>query len=243
MKLIEGKKPGPRRMLVYGQPGVGKSTFASHAPNCLFLPIEDGLNDIDCVRTEQIKSWDAFLDVMRELWKDQQGFKWVAVDSVDWLEKLIFEDICKAHGVKSIANIPYGNGFKMLYVYWKKITDSFQILHKRGVNILLLGHAMTKRRDDPETESFDCFVPRMHENSSNHLIEYCDEVLFARFENDLQKVQGKFGQTQVKAVGECRRILRTVAKPTATAKNRLGLPAELPLDWSEFAKFLPKQGA
>jgi hypothetical protein len=243
MKLIKGKKTGPRRVFIYGQPGVGKSTFASQAPDCVFLPIEDGLNDIDCVRTEQIQSWPDFLNIMRELMNEEHKFKWVAVDSVDWLEKLIFDDICKANSVKSIANIPYGNGYKMLYVYWKKVTDGFDILRKKGVNVLMLGHSMTKRRDDPETESFDCFVPRMHELSANHLVEYADEVLFARFESNIKTVQGQFGRTQTKAVGECRRILRTVAKPTATAKNRLGLPAELPLEWSEFAKFLPKTGA
>jgi len=240
MKLIEGKKPGPRRMLVYGQPGVGKSTFASHAPNCLFLPIEDGLNDIDCVRTEQIKSWDAFLDVMRELWKDQQGFKWVAVDSVDWLEKLIFADIVKTQGVKSVGDVAYGRGYEYALGYWQRITNAFDLLRDKGVGCIFIGHAETKRHEDPETESFDRFVPRLHKKSANHLVEWCDEVLFARFETRVRTVSGDFGQKQTKAVGESRRVLRCDDKPTATAKNRLGLPAELPLEWSEFAKFLPK---
>ena len=112
LKVSKGKRQKPRRMFVYGPPGVGKSTFASQAPDCVFLPIEDGLNDIDCVRTEQIQSWPDFLNIMRELMNEEHKFKWVAVDSVDWLEKLISTTFAKRTALKALPIFPTATATK-----------------------------------------------------------------------------------------------------------------------------------
>ena len=45
--ITKGKTPKPPIILLYGQEGVGKSTFAAKAPGTIFVPTEDGLNEID----------------------------------------------------------------------------------------------------------------------------------------------------------------------------------------------------
>ncbi len=54
MKLMNqiqhGKTEAPRRTLLYGTHGIGKSTFGSMAERAVFLPTEDGLGEIDCER-------------------------------------------------------------------------------------------------------------------------------------------------------------------------------------------------
>jgi len=243
LKVSKGKRQKPRRMFVYGPPGVGKSTFASMAPGSLFIPLEDGVDNLDVSRLDKLESWDEYESTLSQLIKENHSFKWIVTDSADWLEKLIFADIVKTQGVKSVGDVAYGRGYEYALGYWQRITNAFDLLRDKGVGCIFIGHAETKRHEDPETESFDRFVPRLHKKSANHLVEWCDEVLFARFETRVRTVSGDFGQKQTKAVGESRRVLRCDDKPTATAKNRLGLPAELPLEWSEFAKFLPKTGA
>ena len=42
LNIKKGRQKTPRRTLVYGTPGVGKSTFAAGAVNPLFIPVEDG---------------------------------------------------------------------------------------------------------------------------------------------------------------------------------------------------------
>ena len=46
--ITKGKTPKPPIILLYGQEGVGKSTFAARAQKTIFIPTEDGLNEIDC---------------------------------------------------------------------------------------------------------------------------------------------------------------------------------------------------
>lgn len=243
LKTTEGKRPGPRRIFVYGPPGVGKSTFASKAPNSLFIPLEDGVNDLDVCRVDKLKTWDEYRATLTELLNGDYDFKWVVTDSADWLEKLICADIAKNQGVKTVGDIPYGRGFDYVLAYWQNVTLAFETLREKGVGCIFIGHADVKRHEDPETESFDRFVPMLSKKSSAHLVGWCDEVLFARFATRVKTVDGKFGQKQTRAIGDSRRVLRCDDRPTATAKNRLGLPPEMPLDWSEFAKFLPKKGA
>ncbi|MFN9292481.1 MAG: AAA family ATPase, partial [Planctomyces sp.] len=47
VKITTGKKAVPRRVMLYGTHGIGKSSWAAQAPGVLFLNVEDGLNDID----------------------------------------------------------------------------------------------------------------------------------------------------------------------------------------------------
>lgn len=49
LSLIQsGRKFAPRRVLLYGTHGVGKSSFGARAERPIFIPTEDGLNEIDC---------------------------------------------------------------------------------------------------------------------------------------------------------------------------------------------------
>jgi len=54
VKINKGKQPGPRKILLYGEEGVGKSTFANGAPRTIFLDIEEGLRDIDCEKSDPL---------------------------------------------------------------------------------------------------------------------------------------------------------------------------------------------
>jgi len=55
--IISGVTAAPPRLIVYGQEGIGKSTFAATAPNPIFRPTEDGLKRIDCKRFPVAKTY------------------------------------------------------------------------------------------------------------------------------------------------------------------------------------------
>src|SRR5215472_18230020 len=59
--------------------------------------------------------------------------------------------------------------------------------------------------------------------------EAADAVLFARFETELVKTNGK-----TRAYGEGNRIMYTESRPGWDAKNRFNLPFVMPLDWKTF---------
>ena len=66
--------------------------------------------------------------------------------------------------------------------------------------------------------------------------EWADEVLFACFRVKTRKVKEKFNRTRTQGISDGQRILRTTERPSHKAKNRLGLPEEIPLEWAAYAK-------
>ena len=74
----------PPRIIIYGGGGIGKSTFASDAPDVFFFDIEGGLDGIECAK-QPIKTWDDAVQTMTALIEQDHSFKTVAVDSLDWV--------------------------------------------------------------------------------------------------------------------------------------------------------------
>lgn len=238
--LISGPKPGPRRLLCYGTPGIGKSTFAAHAERPVFIPTEDGLNEIDTHRFPIATNLADVLNALASLYQEEHGFRTVVIDSLDWLERLIWAEVCLKRNVASIEDIAYGKGYVFALQHWRDVLDGLTALrNERGMTVVLLAHAKVERFENPETESFDRYAPRLHKTASAMIIEWCDEVLFANYKVFTKANAEGFNRTRVQGVGTGERVLRTNERPAHIAKNRLGLPDELPLDWSLLASYLP----
>ena len=238
--IISGPQPGPRRLLCYGTPGIGKSTFAAGAERPVFIPTEDGLNEIDCHRFPMATSLAQVLDALASLYQEDHGFKTVVIDSLDWLERLIWAEVCLKRNVPSIEDIAYGKGYTFALSHWRDVLDGLSALrNERGMTVVLLAHAKVERFENPETESFDRYAPRLHKTACAMVIEWCDEVLFANYKVFTKATDEGFNRTRVQGIGTGERILRTSERPAHIAKNRLCLPDELPLDWRALSEFLP----
>lgn len=105
--------------------------------------------------------------------------------------------------------------------------------------IILLAHAKVERFEDPEEAAYDRYSPRLNKHAAALVSEWCDAVLFATRRIVTKTEDAGFNRKRAKATavgkdgGE--RVLRCVGGPSAIAKNRYSLPAELPLDWSALA--------
>ena len=51
--IQSGREARPPRLLVYGQEGIGKSSFAASAPGAIFIQTEDGLGEIVQAKVKQ----------------------------------------------------------------------------------------------------------------------------------------------------------------------------------------------
>ena len=240
MKITTGPQAGPQRCLITGMPGVGKSTFAAAAPDALFLQLERGVDHLDVAKSELLQEWSDVEAALSYLIKEQVPYKWLVIDTATKLQELIDKQTGKDNAVDDIEKIPYGKGRLYTLTLWQRVTKALDILCDKGISCMLLAHVKTKRHDDPETEAYDKFVPAMHDCVQAYLVQWADNVLFARYQTRTKQVDAGFGRTDTKAIATAPRILRCNDRPTATAKNRLGLPDEIALDWNEFSKFLPK---
>ena len=121
MSMLENIKRGreskPPRLFIYGQEGVGKSTVGAAAPNPVFVQTEDGLGEIDTAKFPLAKNLNDVLAALTALREEPHDFQTVVLDSADWLERLIWDQVCAEFGVRSIekADGGYGKGYVQLY--------------------------------------------------------------------------------------------------------------------------------
>lgn len=243
MQIISGKKLTPRRVLLYGVHGVGKSTWAAQAPNCLFLNLEDGLNDIDCQRTELLHTVEDMVQCLRWLSSEKHSFQWVAIDSLDWLEGVIHGEVAQAANKKSIGDIGYGAGYKQALAIWDKVLFALDWLRReKNIGVIALAHCAVKRFESPEQDSYDRYQPALHDSASALWQEWCDEVLFASYRIYTRKEEQGFNKQRTIAVDGSERYVRTQESAAVLAKNRLGLPAEIGFTFGDYASHFPKAG-
>ena len=83
-----GRVTRPRRTLVYGTHGIGKSSFAARFPSAIVVQTEEGLNGIEVARFPLAKTFDDVIDALGSLAEHEHAYRTVVIDSLDWLERL-----------------------------------------------------------------------------------------------------------------------------------------------------------
>lgn len=232
-----GKRTQPHRILIYGISGIGKSTFGSMAKDAIFIPTEDGLDHIHCASFAKAKSFDEVLARFQSLAEHEHSYKTVVLDSLDWLERLIWQAVCHEKRVQSIENIDYGKGYAFALVYWKQIMDCMDYLRvAKGMQVIVIAHSQIEKFSDPTQASYDRFVPRLHKTANALWTEWCDDILFACLKTFTKSEDVGFNKVETKAIASGTRVLKCTPNPTYIAKNRLNLPDEIVLDYDEFYK-------
>ena len=62
MEITKGKIQKAKKVVVYGPEGIGKSTFASHFPEPVFIDTEGSTNSMDVARLPVPTSWSMILE-------------------------------------------------------------------------------------------------------------------------------------------------------------------------------------
>ena len=217
--ITRGRTLDAPRIILYGMEGIGKSTFAANFPSPVFIQTEDGLGMIDCAKFPLAKSFDEVFQELVALETEPNEFKTIVIDSLDWLERLIWDKVAQDSKVNNIEQIGFGKGYTMALTFWRIVLDHLETLHKQGKIILLLAHAVAEDYSDPEVSSLKRFTPRLHKTARSLVAEYVDVILLAT---------RAFGAA--KGDQNNPRIVRTEASPYQVAKSRFAIPAELPLD-------------
>lgn len=238
--IHRGRKHSPPRLLIYGTEGIGKSTTAAAAPAPIFIPTEDGLDQIDCASFPLARNLTEVESALRTLIHEPHDFETVVIDSADWLERLVWDALCEQYGVANIEKVDggYARGYTHALTHWRRLLADLNTLRmQRGMCVILLAHAKVEKFEDPEHLAYDRYSPRLHKHITALLTEWSDAVLFAtrKIITKTASGDGNFGRDRTIAAGLGKdggeRILRTVGSPACVAKNRYGLPAELPLSW------------
>lgn len=232
--IITGKQDIARRVLLYGTHGIGKTTAAARLPEVIFLQTEDGMAGVEADRFPIARDLDAVLAALRSLYSSSHTYQTVVIDSADWLERLIWQEVCRDKGKDNIEDIPYGKGYQFALDHWRRVMRGLDALREaKGMSVVMLAHSAITRFESPDTDAYDRYSPRLHKSASALVQEWCDEVLFATY-RVRTRTTGEGFNKRTKAIGDGERVLHTCERPSHVAKNRLALPCEVPFDADTF---------
>jgi len=243
-QLTRANAPKPPRILVHGVAGVGKTTFASAANTPVFVPTEDGLGTLSSAHFPLARTFEEVIEALAALYVEDHDFKTVVVDSVDWLEPLVWGKACRDNGWASIEDAGYGKGYVAALNFWRQYLDGLNALRDdRGMTVVQIAHTDIKRFDSPEHDPYDRYVIKLHARAAALLQEHSDVVLFANYRISTVKSDVGFNKKVTRALGSGERVLYTAERPAFLAKNRYGLPDSLPLSWTAFMDAMPHSSA
>ena len=240
MKIIRGKQPGAKKVVVYGPEGIGKSTFASMFPDPVFIDTEGSTKDMDVARTETPTSWTMLMQQIQYIKTYPDICRTLVVDTLDWAEQMCVEHVCAQYGKKGIEDFGYGNGYTYTREEFGRFLNRLSEVIDAGVHVVLTAHAQIKRFDQPdEMGSYDRWELKLGKKTTSQtsplVKEWADMLLFANYKTHSVAVDDK-GQKR-KAQGG-RRVMYTSHHPCWDAKNRYGLPEEMDFDYAGIAHII-----
>lgn len=228
--LITTTTPAPPKMIVYGQPGVGKTTFAASA-GAILIDCENGAGAVRGLqRTPYLQAWPQMRQWLVELASSPPNdISALAIDTIDWMVQRIVEHVVldldrKSQGdITNTLGTAHGGYFKareiVQNIVYRDLLPMLNAVADNGVAIILLAHAANTRMTAPEGFDLRLAAPDLPHWIAPPFIEWADAVLYASRDGD-------------------QRTLLTQGTHVILAKNRYSLPAELPLSWSALMQAL-----
>jgi hypothetical protein len=234
--LSRGKRIRAPKIVIYGGPKIGKSTFCSEIPGAVFIDIEGGLDALD-VSSIRAQSYTDVLKILSALATEPHEHKAVALDSLDWMESLMWQHVCQEHKVASIELVGggYGKGYLEAAKLWGDFFLALDYLrNERGMAIVLIAHDIVSKMQPPDGEPYNYAELKLHARAAALVKEWSDCIGYAMEKTHTKKDDMGFNKKHVRAIGSNTRVLVVGKNPAYVSGNRYGMQDEVALDWNAF---------
>jgi hypothetical protein len=220
-----GVKKHPPRLFIYGEEKIGKSSLAAQAPKPVFMCGEDGLIGPQFESTAHYTpgNWADAKEFVKTLQASKE-YRTFVLDTLDWIEPLLFAHVCAKAGKADIEAFGYGKGYIAAADEFRLMLAELERLMQTGVTIIILAHSQIKAFSNPAGDNYDRYEPKVSKQIAGLVKEWSDAILLARAKVFTKKESQK---SKAKGVGDVVRVLNTNKTPAWDAGNRYSLPDEL----------------
>ena len=227
------EKPAGEKLVIYGEPGLGKTTTAAHAPKPVFLlpPDDPGLKKLisrgmvpEDVGYVEVSSWEDALEMLRHL-AASSDFEAVVIDNLAGFETLCQAHVCatKFKGNWSESGYEgFGRGARAAAREWSHLMQELDAVSATGKHVVLLAHCKIHGFNNPLGPDFDEFRTDLEEKTWNRTHKWADGIFFLTRESVIDE--------DGKGAGGGARLFYTEIRDGVIAKNRYNMPSPIYLD-------------
>lgn len=212
------------RLLVYGPPKIGKSTFCAAMPDAIFAATEPGLDALS-VYQQPIASWEEFLEFAKAIQAGGHPFRTIIIDTIDRLYRYCETYTCKQLNITIPEDQGYGVGRGKVNAEFFRALDKVTAM---PYGIVFTAHSITKDVTTPGG-TVNRTVPSLPDKVNQYLTAMVGVIAFANVQPVMQ------------SDGTVRRDRMLCTKPHTDfdAGDRTGrLPEMLPMSWQAFSNAL-----
>ena len=238
MEISRGKKSGAQKVILYAPEGWGKSTAASKMPDTVFIDAEGSTKMLDVARIEaDYSDWNNILKAVDYINEESPGAcKTLVIDTIDWVEQACINRLNEKHHTDNVLTLDYGKGSQFVHAEFGKLLIRLDKLIEKGVNVVLLAHALMRKQELPEEMgAFDRWELKLQSKQVKaQLKEWADAVLFGNYKT----IVVKDTKTKSNKAQGGKRVIYTTHAATWDAKNRHDMPEVMDLDYDELNRYL-----
>ena len=230
--ISKGKIRSAQKLVLYAPEGFGKSTFASKFKNPVFIDTEGSTKQLDVARFDgDMTDWEEILKAVDYVIKNPDCCDTLVIDTADWAESACIKYTVAQGGenIKGIEDFGYGKGYIYAMENFQNLLTKLSEVVSKGISVVVTAHAQMRKFEQPdEMGAYDRWEMKLSKKDAPLLKEWADIILFGNYKTYVvedSKTKSK------KAQGGSKRVMYATHHACWDAKNRHGLPDEMPFEY------------